>query len=468
MNHPVRSECLAAPSATGDSAEIPVEPSLALLRALRMVVRADSDPARQALFAKVLRSRPGVRFAWQLHDRLRGTSAGAMLVGSVGLAAFAAIAAPRNRRAKVIAVARHENARRQVARVVEWIGVDDCAAVRVGAGMSAVTNVASLLVSGQVRRTVRLFRAIDRRYGFLVSCRMAVGLAWYARGKAILAAASPRAVLVSSDSNPEEIGWVAAARALDIPQVFVSHAYPTPLSPPLEFSLSILEGEAAVYERGRRGPVKGRVVLAGVEGHSAPLQPNRFIRPNPVIGIFTPKAVSRDVLRALVEDCRVLFHARQIVIRWHPSMLERVPLADVLTDLTGVVESAGSAPLEEIAARCDWVIADENSNVHLPVLKFGIPTVAIKGLGVYPLSRSDQYGFGANGIVFPPVQSMRDVDPPALIEFFSSGWQARFQRYDASYLQPTEAIVETVRGAIIALFDAPPSSLARSCRTPSN
>ena len=29
-------------------------------------------------------------------------------------------------------------------------------------------------------------------------------------------------------------------------------------------------------------------------------------------------------------------------------------------------------------AQCDWVIADENSNVHLPVLKLGIPTVAIR------------------------------------------------------------------------------------------
>ena len=43
-----------------------------------------------------------------------------------------------------------------------------------------------------------------------------------------------------------------------------------------------------------------------------------------------------------------------------------------------------SAALPDVARRCDWVIADENSNVHLPVLKLGIPTVVVKGLGLYP------------------------------------------------------------------------------------
>ena len=110
-----------------------------------------------------------------------------------------------------------------------------------------------------------------RRYGFLVACRSAAAIAWYARTKAMLAEHRPGAVLVSSDSNPEEVGFTAAAAALAVPRVFVSHAYPTPFSPPLNFNLSILEGEAAVRSRMRRGTVGGDVVLAGVEGDSAPL-----------------------------------------------------------------------------------------------------------------------------------------------------------------------------------------------------
>ena len=60
-----------------------------------------------------------------------------------------------------------------------------------------------------------------------------------------------------------------------------------------------------------------------------------------------------------------------------------------LGDLSGIEESPMGAALPDVARRCDWVIADENSNVHLPVLKLGIPTVVVKGLGLYPESRAD-------------------------------------------------------------------------------
>jgi len=432
-----------------------LDPSL--LRALRIVVRADSDPVRQALFANLLRSRRGVRFVYGLHERIRTTWASALLVSCYGLSAFLTIAPSRNRRAKVLVVANHENAKRQVSRVVSWVGPDDCGWLLTGKkAFPAAINRAglfSLLSRRHLIRTVRIVRTIDQRHGFLVSCRAAGAIAWYARSKAILDADKPGAVLVSSDSNPEEVGFVGAARALEIPQVFVAHAYPTPLSPPLDFSLSILEGEAAVVARKRKGPIKGEVLFAGIEGRSAPLDPQRFRRPNPSIGVFTPKGISWPALAAVIEDCRRHFHPARIVIRWHPSMLEPPRLADLLLDRAGIVETPKTMTLPEVARECDWVIGDENSNVHLPVLKLGIPTVAVKGLGLYPPSRADMYGFVANGIVFPPVQSIRDVDPDTFVAFFSELWAARFRQYDFSYLRPQDAIAGDVRRAVWGLLD---------------
>jgi hypothetical protein len=266
-------------------------------------------------------------------------------------------------------------------------------------------------------------------------------------------------VLVSSDSNPEELGFAAAARALHVPTVFVSHAYTTPLSPPLDFSLSILEGEAAVRARRRKGPIRGDIVLAGLEGDSVPLDVERFERPTPVVGIFTPKGVSWPKLIEIVAECRERCHAREILIRWHPSMLERPGLAERIADMTGIVETPSEAELTDVARRCDWVIADENSGVHLPVLKLGIPTIAIKDLGLYPRSRSDLYGFAAEGVIFPPVASVRDVSPDALATFFSEGWPARFQHFDASYLRPPQAIGSEVRRAIWRLFESEPAKV---------
>jgi hypothetical protein len=317
---------------------------------------------------------------------------------------------------------------------------------------------AILLFRGGLSKALRIVRAIDGRHGFLVSCRAACAIAWYARGRALLRRHKPGVILVSSDSNPEELGLVAAARALAIPQVFVSHAYPTPYSPPLDFTLSILEGEAAVDAHSRKGPIRGDVLLAGIDGESAPLDPQRFTRPSPVIGIFTPKALSWPRLAGVVEDCRRHFRARQIVIRWHPSMLEPPRLGDLIPDLSDIVECPRGASLAEDARQCDWVVADENSNVHLPVLKLGIPTVAVKNLGLYPESRSDLYGFVAGGIVFPPAERIRDVQADALIAFFSDCWAARFRQYDAAYLRPAGTIGREVRRAIWSLVERRASS----------
>ncbi len=431
--------------------------NLSLLRVLRTVIRADSDPARQALFGNLMRSRRSVRLVYRLHERLGGGRAAALLVSCYGLAAFLGVAPPRNRRARVVALAVHENARYQVSRLIEWIGAADCDWVRSGVRAlvrpAGVAAAAALVARGGAAAPFRVVRAIDRRHGFLVACRAAAAIAWYGRARALLAAHRPGAVLVSSDSNPEEIAFVAAARALAIPQVFVSHAYPTPYSPPLDFTLSILEGTAAVDARRRKGPVRGDVLLAGIFGESAPIDVGRFARPTPVIGVFTPKAIAWPAFAAVIDDCRRHYRAARIVIRWHPSMLEPPRLAAVLGDVAGVVESPRGASLVEDARQCDWVVADENSNVHLPVLKLGIPTIAVRRLGLYPDSRSDLYGFIAAGVVFAAADRLRDVDPATLAAFFSECWPARFREYDASYLRATEVARSEVRHAIGRLVE---------------
>ena len=428
-----------------------VSVNVCLLRALRIVIAADSDPVRQVLFANLMQGRRLVRVAYRLHARFADTWMSAVVVSAYGLVYFLRISPPPARQA-LVAVAKHANARRQVDRIREWVGLEHSHRIRIGFGVGAtLAGLSQLLTAASgraLRRSLRVIRALDGRHGFLVACRSAAAIAWYARTKAMLAEHRPGAVLVSSDSNPEEVGFTAAAAALAIPRVFVSHAYPTPFSPPLNFNLSILEGEAALRSRLKRGTVSGDVVLAGVEGDSAPLDAGRFDRKDPVIGIFTPKAISWPALIAVISDCRRVFGASRIVIRWHPSRLDQNRHLHTLNDLSSIEESPTSAALSDVARRCDWVIADENSNVHLPVLKLGIPTVVVKGLGLYPDSRADMYGFAAAGIVFPPVRSISDLRVSEVKAFFGDDWTARFRRFDASYLRPQSEVQAEVRAAI--------------------
>jgi len=431
-------------------AHTPLHPPNHCLRVLRTIIRADSDPARQTLFARVIQSRPAAGFVYRLHRRLAGTVAAPILPSCYGLAAFLRIGPPSNPRARVLAVASHENAQQQVGRVMSWVGPDQCGWIttRVSAAIASPGHVRH--VWRHAPRVLRVIRRIDARHGFLVSCRTAAALAWYARTIAILRSHGPGVVLVSSDANPEEAGVLGAARALGLPRVFVSHAYPTPFSPPLDFTLSILEGDAAVDAHRAKGPIGGRILLVGIEGDSAALDPERFERTEPVIGVFPPKAFSWPTFVAIIEDCRRHFRARQILVRWHPSMLEPPRLHQVLSDLSGIVESDRTATLPEVAQRCDWVVAGENSNVHLPVQKLGVPTVVVKGLGLYANDRSDLYGFVANGIVFPPLAALRDLRTDALRTFFAD-WPQRFARYDSSYLRPRHDVGAEVRDAVLTL-----------------
>ena len=425
-----------------------------LLRAVRTIIRADSDPARQTLFNHLMESRPLIRAVYRAHEHFVGTRLSALVISMYGVAACVRVAPPAPSAARIVAVASQANARRQLREVISWVGAEHCAWLRTGTkamGAALLSAPAARVGPGRALATLRVIRTVDRRHGFLVACRVAAAIAWYARSLAILRWLRPGAVLVSSDANPDEAGFLGAARVLGIPQIYASHAYPTPFSPPLDFTLSILEGEAAVQGHRRKGPVAGRILQVGLDGESAPMDAGRFGRPSPSIGIFPPKVFSWDALAAIVADCRTHFHARQIVIRWHPSMLEPPRLHEVIRDRTGIVESPREASLPDVARQCDWVVAAENSNVHLPVMKLGIPTVVVKGLGLYPDDRADLYGFVANRIVFPPIRALRDLPVAECRAFFEDEWAARFAQYDASYLRSRRDVVGDVGRAVLAL-----------------
>jgi hypothetical protein len=267
----------------------------------------------------------------------------------------------------------------------------------------------------------------------------------------------PEGVLVSSDSNPEELGLTAAATSAQIATIFVSHAYTTSVSPPLNFSLSVLEGEAALAAHARKGPVKGSVHLSGVPGPSYPMDASRLQRSGPVIGIFAPKVVGWSGLREIIEGCRRRFRPLRIMIRWHPSMLGKPMLGTVLDDVSDIVETPPQAKLFDVATQCDWVIADPGSNVNMDVLKLGIPTIAVGQLGTLDQEQVDLYGFVSDGIIYPPVATITDLSVDDAVAFYSDDWAQRFLRYDASYLRAEEDFSRGLASAIRAVLAGRPS-----------
>src|SRR6185503_16981892 len=108
--------------------------------------------------------------AYRFHERLGGTWASALLVSCYGLASFLSIEPARNADARVVAFAKHANAKRQVARVATWIGPPECGWMRSGMKAlfrpSAFTRFGDLLSSGRLLTALAIIRAIDIRHGF--------------------------------------------------------------------------------------------------------------------------------------------------------------------------------------------------------------------------------------------------------------------------------------------------------------
>jgi hypothetical protein len=386
-----------------------------------------------------------------IHRRLGTSWLASVMVSMFGLKSYLSVAPPARQPATILSIAVFANARRAIVELGVVLGEGQITELAVGNRNLLRPRALVLLFRLMVhpRRCFRYLRLLHRlrHDNFLVACRVAGVVALYVRMTEILEKAAPRAVLVASDSNPEEVALKLAARSLGIPSIFLSHAYTTPVSPPLRFDLSIIEGAAALEAYKAKGPVRGAILFRGVEGASSPLDPQRFQRSQPTIGFFTPKIMRWDAFAGVIRDCQQRFGARQILIRWHPNMLEEAQM-HLLDDPSNVVQTPRSASLGEVVAQCDWVIADENSNVNLEVLKRGIPTINVRGLSGLPADRSDIYGFVRNQIIFPPVDSIAAFDLAAAMEFYTGTWPERFRAYDATYLRDEEQVKQETRDAI--------------------
>ncbi len=416
------------------------------------MIRADSGPLRRELFARLEQQKLSVRVVLRFHRFLADSMLSTLLVSGYGLKAVMGLALPRYAGRSILGIAVHANARRKVGHFVSW--VDSRTGVFLpsrGSLVALLRGIGSgftfLFELRGLRKGLRFMSRINSRYSFLVSCRVAATLASYVRARQVFLAGRVEALVVSSTSNHEEVAFAAAARALNVPTVFISHSYPTPESTPLDFSLSVLEGSAAVDAHRRNGPIRGDTCLGSLSGPSAAMEPERLLARKPVVGLFPPKIVDSARLEEIVVGCLDLLGARQVVIRWHPSTIDR-PELEVLRRFPGkVTESVDRESVGDVAAKCDWVIAGLDSNVHLDVLRLGIPSIAVSGFRSFDGLRSDLYGFAKNGVVFPALDNLAALSIPEAASFYSGDWHVRFRSYDASYMTPPSEIEERVRSS---------------------
>ncbi|MBC5992149.1 glycosyltransferase family protein [Pontibacter cellulosilyticus] len=74
----------------------------------------------------------------------------------------------------------------------------------------------------------------------------------------------PKAIVFANDHNPDARAMLLAAKAMGVKTVYIQHASITPIFPPLQFDLNLLEGQDALYKYKQCGLITGQVELVGM------------------------------------------------------------------------------------------------------------------------------------------------------------------------------------------------------------
>ena len=420
-----------------------------LLRTLKIVAAKDSGAFRQAVFADLAKHNRAVQAALFVHRMLGRGVLSSLFVSSYGLKSFLAVKIPAGA-APIWSAAAYRNERRQFA----WLDTllkpgsraDVDISTRALASVDALRALAAAVTHpDDLRRSFRIIQRIDQDGDFLVSCRVASALGYFVRFSMELEQRQPKAVLVSTDSNPYGLGLAFAAKQRGLPAFYIPHGHIPDGPPRLHFDLSLLDGEALRQLYEESGPIAGDVAFKGCEGERRPMQAERLRRRPPSVGIFLSLVTDWPRLGRLIADLQRTLQPRQLLIRLHPNELVRPP--DAVTHFgrwDNLVISYGEQVLLADAEQCDFVLAG-NSSCHLTLLKYGIPTVYVEGMDDVP---RDFYRFLRHRIV-PEYDRVDQIDLDGLAAFYEDpDWMRRFGFFDASYLDGS--CDDAVRRAIAA------------------
>ncbi|GEO04645.1 hypothetical protein AAE02nite_23090 [Adhaeribacter aerolatus] len=91
-----------------------------------------------------------------------------------------------------------------------------------------------------------------------------VATGYYELSRRYLQKYKPTAIIFANDHNTDPRALLLAANELSIPTIYIQHASVSTSFPPLQFSLSLLEGQDALDKYRQCGPITGEVKLIGM------------------------------------------------------------------------------------------------------------------------------------------------------------------------------------------------------------
>lgn len=249
---------------------------------------------------------------------------------------------------------------------------------------------------------------------------------WLEAFQRIVKTFRPEAIVFSNDHSMVPRALFYAAKSAGIPTIYVQHASISPYMPPLEFDLSLLEGNDALEKYKAKG-IEGLAKLVGMPRFDSYINRRRQTKKK-VINIVGIAYNTVDSLERVLELCQALRQevpGLHLLVRPHPKDQRKIniPVADG-TPIFTLSDSKTGSPFDFIL-QCDFLIAGDTS-IHLEASMLDIESIYFN-LGAEGAKLNDLYGYIQNGLV------MKGKNLMEVVNFIKRGGAGFNRQVDASY-----------------------------------
>lgn len=204
----------------------------------------------------------------------------------------------------------------------------------------------------------------------------------------------PRAIVFANDHNADARAMLLAAKATGIKTVYIQHASVTPIFPPLQFDLNLLEGQDALDKYKQCGPITSRVELVGMpKADSFAKFRNRSQSINR-IGIGCNLMDSTEEIVHVAKQLARDFPEVEIILRPHPR--DNRNFQNLIQGPNISFSNSRQESTFDFLKEID-VLLSGNSGIHLEAVLLNVWAI------YYNMNRSeklhDYYGFIRKGLV---------------------------------------------------------------------
>ncbi|WP_266205819.1 hypothetical protein [Pontibacter kalidii] len=205
----------------------------------------------------------------------------------------------------------------------------------------------------------------------------------------------PAAIVFANDHNADARAMLLAAKALGIKTVYIQHASVSPIFPPLEYDLNLLEGQDALDKYQLCGPIAGRVALVGMPKADAFVPYRNHNQSIERIGIGCNLMDDVTEVEKLVKALAKKLPQLSIILRPHPRDKRNFSRLTSISSSISLSDSR-TIPTFDYLRQIDVQISG-NSGIHLEAVLLNVWSIFYDFNPKHKLE--DYYGFVQHGLI---------------------------------------------------------------------